>query len=99
MMAHLPVRYRILTLQTSLEEVFRLGDGYLVSDDWQEWQARDLLTLLVQHHPDLLSWPVALVLPDATGAGAIFELDQEGEPITTRPFYRIERRPPIADSL
>ena len=54
-MAHLQFIYRILTLQDSLEEVRRLGEDYLVSDDWQEWWARDLLALLAQHHPDLLS--------------------------------------------
>jgi hypothetical protein len=98
-MGRLPSTYRILTLQTSLKEVFRLGNDYLVSDDWQEWRARDLLALLAQHHPDLLSLPVALVPPNANGDGTIFELDQEGEPITDRPFYRIERRQPIVDPL
>jgi hypothetical protein len=98
-MAHLPSPNRILTLQESLEEVSRLGIGYLVFDDWQEWRARDLLALLAQHHPDLLSMPVALVPPDASGDGAIFAVDQEGEPSTDRPLFRIERRRPTVELL
>ena len=91
-MAHVESMYRVLTLQTSLEEVMRLGDNYLVTEAWEEWRASDLLAWLKQHHPDLLSLSVALVPPDATGDGAVFEVDEEGEPVTIRPFYRIERR-------
>ncbi|HEY7417992.1 MAG TPA: hypothetical protein VH593_22620 [Ktedonobacteraceae bacterium] len=91
--------YRILTLQDSLEEVIRLGNDYLVSENWEEWRPRDLLAWLEQKHPDLLSLPVALVPPDANGDGAVFEVDQEGEPITDRPLYRIERRQPTVYPL
>ena len=90
-MARLQSPYRILTVQTSLEEVLRLGDDYLVSEAWEEWRAGDLLAWFEEHHPDLLSLPVALLPPDANGDGAVFEVDEEGEPITHRPLYRIER--------
>ena len=90
-MERLKSLYRILTVQASLEEVIGLGDGYLVSEAWEEWRARDLLAWLEQHHPDLLSVPVALIPPDAHGDGAVFEVDTEEEPLTNRPLYRIER--------
>ena len=90
-MARLQSPYRILTVQTSLEEVVGLGDDSLVSEAWEEWRARDLLAWLEEHHPDLLSLPVALLPPDANGDGAVFEVDEEGEPITHRPLYRTRR--------
>lgn len=98
-MARVQSMYRILTLQTSLEEVMRLGDNYLVTESWEEWRARDLLAWLKQHHPNLLSLPVALISPDANGDGAVFEVDEEGEPITEVPLYRIERRRPTVYPL
>src|SRR5262245_52310247 len=55
LMAREKSMYRILTLQTSLEEVMRLGDYYLVSEPWEEWRASDLLAWLKQKHPDLLA--------------------------------------------
>jgi hypothetical protein len=97
--AHVQSTYRVLTLQASLEEVICLGDNYLLSEAWQEWRARDLLEWLEQKHPDLLSLPVALVPPDVNGDGAVFEVDEEGEPITHRPLYRIERRQPMVYPL
>lgn len=93
-MARIRSTYRILTLQTSLEEVMRLGDNYLVAEAGEEWRARHLLAWLKQNHPDLLSLPVALVLPGANMDGAVFAVDEEGEPVTDIPFYRIERRRP-----
>ncbi len=88
--------YPTRTLQTSLEDVTRLGDGYLLTGAGEEWRARDLLAWLEQEHPDLLSLPVTLVPPDANGDGdgAVFEVDLEGEPITDAPLYRLERRTP-----
>ena len=90
-MARLQSPYRILTVQTSLEETMRLGDDYRVSEAWEEWRAGDLLAWLEEHHPDLLSLPVALLPPDATGEGTVFEVDGEGEPVTHRPLYRTRR--------
>jgi len=91
-MASVQSMYRILTLQSSLEEVMRLGDNYLVTEAWEEWRASELLAWLKEHHPDLLSLSVALVPPDANGDGAVFEVDEEGELVPIRPLYRIERR-------
>lgn len=98
-MAHVQSRYRILTLQTSLEEVMRLGNEYLIAQGWEEWRARDLLQWWEREHPDLLSWPVALLPPDANGDGAVFAVDEEGEPLTEKPVYRIKRRPPTVYPL
>jgi hypothetical protein len=89
--------YRTMTLQASLEEVVRLGDRTLLSGTGEEWGARDLLAWLEREHPTLLSLPVALVPPDATGDGAVFEVDLEGEPITDAPLYRLARRTPPGD--
>jgi hypothetical protein len=83
-----------MTLQASLEEVTRQGDGYLLSGTGKGWRARDLLAWLEQEHPTLLSLPVALVPPDATGDGAVLEVDLEGEPITDAPLYRLDRGNP-----
>jgi hypothetical protein len=74
-MAPSQLTYRTLTLQASLEEVIGLGKDYLLSEAGEDWRARDLLTWLEQEEPDLLSLPVALVLPDATGKGYVCELN------------------------
>jgi hypothetical protein len=93
-MAYIPSAYRTLTLETSLEEVMGLGEGYLVTEADDEWRARDLLAWLEKHHPDLLSLPVALISPDTTEDGGVFEVDLEGKPIPGARLYRIERRRP-----
>jgi hypothetical protein len=90
--------YRVMTLQASLEEVTRLGERHLLSGSGNGWRARDLLAWLEREHPALLSLPVALVPPDVTRDGAVFEVDLEGEPITDAPPYRLERRNPTVDS-
>lgn len=91
--------YRILTLQASLEELIGLGKDYLLTEAGEDWRAKDLLDWLEQEEPDLLSLPVALVLPDASGDGYVFEVDLKGEPIPTAPLYRIERRRPMVSPL
>jgi hypothetical protein len=93
-MGHIHSTYRILTLQTSLEEITHLGEGYLLVQDGDDWRPKQLLVWLEQHNPDLLSLPVALVPPDANGDGAVFAVDPEGEPLTDTPLFRIERRRP-----
>jgi hypothetical protein len=96
-MARLPSIYRILTLRTSLEEVMRLGDYTLVTEAWEEWRASDLLAWLKQHRPTVLSLLVALVPPDPNGDGAVFVVDEEGDPIAERPLYRLaQHRPTVA---
>jgi hypothetical protein len=91
-MVRLLSTYRILTLQTSLEEVIRLGEDYLIPQDEEDWPPRHLLAWLERKNPDLLSLPIALVLPDATGDGAVFAVSPEGEPLADTPLFRIERR-------
>ena len=93
-MAQHQSRYRTLTLQASLEELVRLGEDSLLVGAGEEWRARDLLSYLEGEHPDLLDLPVALVPPDATGAGVVVEVDLAGEPLTDVPLYHIERRTP-----
>lgn len=87
--------YRILTLETSLEEVTHLEDGYHIVQDEEDWRPTELLAWLEQKNPDLLSLPVALVPPDANGDGAVFAVDPGGEPLTDTPLFRIERRRPF----
>lgn len=98
-MAQQQSRYRTLTLQASLEELVRLGEEYLLVSAEEEWWARDLLAYLEGERPDLLDLPVALVPPDATGAGVVVEVDLAGEPLTDVPLYRIERRKPTVFPL
>ena len=86
--------HRTLRLQTSLEAVARLGEDYLLAGAGRAWRATDLLEWLQNEHPTLLTVPVALVLPQDTAAGAILDVDLEGEPIPDRPLYRIEQRLP-----
>ena len=92
-------RYRTLTLQASLEAITQLGEEYLLVSAEEEWRARDLLAYLQGERPDLLDLPVALVPPDATGAGVVVEVDLTGEPLTDVPLYRIERRKPTVYPL
>lgn len=91
--------YRTLTLEASLQEVARLGEGYLLTSAGEEWTASDLLTWLQHGHPDLISLPVALVPPDANGDGGVFEADPSGEAIFDVPLFRIERRRPMVNPL
>lgn len=86
--------YRILSLEASLEEVLQMEDDYLIAQDEEDWWPQELLGWLEQKNPDLLSLPVALVPPDATGNGAVFAVDPAGEPLTDIPLFRIERRRP-----
>ena len=93
------LKYRTLTLQASLEELTRLGEDTLLVSAGEEWRATDLLSYLQGERPDLLDLPVALVPPDATGAGVVVEVDLAGEPLTAVPLYRIERRQPTVSPL
>ena len=94
-MATLHPVHQVVTLQTSLEAVVRLGEGYTLAGAGREWTARELLEWLQSEHPTLLDVPVALVPPDDTAAGAILDVGLEGEAIPDRPLYRIEQRLPL----
>ena len=98
-MAQQHVRYRTLTLKASLEELARLGEDYLLESAGEEWRARDLLAYLEGDTPDLLDVPVALVPPDATGAGVVVEVDLAGEQLKDALLYHIERRKPTVYPL
>jgi hypothetical protein len=98
-MVRLRSPYRIRTLEASLEEVIHLGDGYLIARDEEDYLPQQLLSWLEQNNPDVLSLPVALVPPDATGDGAVFAVDPEGVPLDGTPLFRIERRrPPVSSN-
>jgi hypothetical protein len=84
-----------MTLSASLEELARLGAEYHLWSGGEEWTAKKLLAWLENGHPDLLSLPVALVPPDDTGEGVVFEVNLEGQPLTDVPLYRIKRRTPV----
>jgi hypothetical protein len=88
-----------MTLYASLEALVQLGEDYLLVGVEEEWRASDLLAYLQGERPDLLDLPVALVPPDATGAGVVVEVDLAGEPRTEVPLYRIERRKPTVYPL
>ena len=98
-MARQQSRYRTLTLQASLEAIIQLGEEYLLVSAEEEWRARDLLAYLQGERPDLLDLPVALVPPDATGAGVVVEVDLTGEPLKDVLLYYIERRQPTVYPL
>jgi hypothetical protein len=93
MMARLPSLTRIVTLQACLEAIIPLREAYLVAEAGEDWRPRHLLVWLEEHHPDLLSLPVALVPPDPNEEGTIFAVDPDGTPFTGVPLYHLERRP------
>lgn len=98
-MAQQQSRFRTLTLQTSLEAIARLGEDSLLVGAEKEWRATDLLAYLQGERPDLLDVSVALVPPDATGAGVLVEVNLAGEPLPDVPLYHIERRKPTVSPL
>lgn len=83
-----------LTLEACLEQVAALGEDYLLRGGWRDQTAAALLAWLRQEVPQLLTYPVALTLPDAWHPGAIYELDFHNEIIPDPPMYRIEHRSP-----
>ena len=72
-----------------LEQVAKLGTGYVVTDQGTEWSAIELLSWLSQHKPASLELPMYLRLPSPLLDGAICEVIPRGGFIL---LYRIERR-------
>jgi hypothetical protein len=81
------------TLQACLEEVARLGPGYILNEAGYEWSAEKLLRWLKSHSPALLQTPTYLLRPQIRGTGAIYEIQQDGEALNPVPLYWIEWRP------
>ena len=79
-MARLQSPYRILTVQTSLEEVISLGDDSLVSEAWEEWRARDLLAWLEELTPisSRCQWRSSPQMP--MGMGRSLKWTRRGNP-------------------
>ncbi|HEY7125307.1 MAG TPA: hypothetical protein VH540_15240 [Ktedonobacterales bacterium] len=95
----MPPDHTILTLQDSLEALMLLSEGALISSAGDEWSAKELLDWFQTTHPTLLEMPVYLVPPEPTRAGAICQVDANGEVLSAVPLYRIERRQPTGYPL
>lgn len=63
----------MLSLKACLEEVARLGPGYVVNECGYEWEVRELLTWLATTFPHELERLVHFLRPDQYGDGAIYE--------------------------
>ncbi len=81
------------TLQACLEEVARLGPGYILSDAGYEWTAAALLQWLKSEAPALLTAQAYLLRPQFKGTGAIYEISREDGGVSPVPLYWIEWQP------
>lgn len=88
----------MLSLKACLEEIARLGPGYVVNECGYEWEARELLAWLVASFPQELELSVFFLRPDRYGDGAIYEEGTCGEMICAVPLYRVERQRVTAGS-
>ena len=86
------------TLQTSLEEVGRLGLTSILNEADSEWTVEQLLQWFHQQFPALLALPVYLLRPRILDIGAIYETDQTGELLSSVPLYWIERCPVLRNT-
>lgn len=81
------------TLQACLEEVARLGPGYILNDAGYEWTATALLHRLRDEAPVLLTTQAYLLRPRFKGTGAIYEISRKDGVISPVPLYWIEWQP------
>lgn len=82
----------MLSLRTCLEEIARLGPGYVVNECGYEWEARELLIWLAGTFPHELEQRVAFLRPDRYGDGAIYEGGSCGALTCAVPLYLVERQ-------
>lgn len=82
-----------LTLHACLEELARLEETFILTNAGDEWTANELLLWLQTFHPQWLQLNVVMTFPDATGEGAIYEVNQEGKVVAGPPLYRMLRQP------
>jgi hypothetical protein len=81
----------MLTLHQCLEQVMALGEGYVLTEQDQEWQATGLLAVLSRDHPDRLSLPMYMRLPNIQQDGAICQVTETGYLLRYRICPRISR--------
>jgi hypothetical protein len=81
----------MLNLRQCLEQVMALGEGYALTEQGQEWSASGLLAVLSRDHPDRLSLPMYLRLPNIQQDGAICQVTQTGYFLCYRICPRIAR--------
>ena len=82
----------MLSLKACLEEIARLGPGYIVNECGYEWEARELLAWLAATFPHDLEGCVHFLRPDRYWEGAIYEEGHRGEMAYAVPLYRVERQ-------
>lgn len=81
-------------LRVILQELVLLGDGYVLNDSGYHWRAVHLLRWLQQNFPADLELHAQFVRQDYNGEGAIYEIDADGELISSVPLYWVDRRLP-----
>lgn len=79
------------TLKVILEEIARLGSGYLLSDHGAYWLASDLLERLEQETPERLMYPVSWVVREDSGEGAVYASDEAEVVLSPEPLYQLHR--------
>ena len=82
----------MLSLKACLEEVARLGPGYVVNECGYEWEPCELLAWLAGTFPLELDQLVAVLRPDRYGDGAIYAEGTRGELPYAVPLYQVERQ-------
>ena len=82
----------MLNLKACLEEIARLGPGYIVNECGYEWEARELLSWLAASFPRELELQVFFLRPNRFGDGVIYEEGTCGELTYTVPLYQVERQ-------
>ncbi|HLW03481.1 MAG TPA: hypothetical protein VKT82_32850 [Ktedonobacterales bacterium] len=85
-------------LKTCLEEIILMGEGYVLNSAGYSWRPKDLLQWLQRGFPQELLVQVQLLRPNAGNVSGIYELDKQGEWISTLPLYYLERVPQSARS-
>ena len=82
----------MLSLKACLEEVARLGPGYVVNECGYEWEACVLLANFAATFPHELEGQVHFLRPGRYGDGAIYEDGSRGEMRSAVPLYRVEQQ-------
>ena len=81
-------------LKVILQEIALLGDEYFLNDSGYHWRAAHLLRWLQQNFPADLELRTQFVRHDYTGEGAVYEIDNDGELVSSIPLYWVDRRAP-----
>ena len=89
----------MLSLKACLEEIARLGPGYVVNECGYEWEARELLAWLQTTFPHELELLVHFLRPDRHGDGAIYQESSREELTYAVPLYSVERQRVASESF